>query len=153
MEDCEDGFYADNTTHECKNCSAQCVSCVGRPDNCTSCDSAKVLDTETNRCVDDCKASTLISGVEDIRLAGTNQTFFGRLEVKYNGQWGTVCDDGFDEKDADVACRQLKLGKHKFFKRSAFYGPGTGRVILDDLQCKGSEKSLFNCRMNPGKLN
>jgi len=51
----------------------------------------------------------LLSGAQ-IRLAGSNQASEGRLEVYYNGVWGTVCSDFFDDTDASVACFQLGLG-------------------------------------------
>lgn len=31
----------------------------------------------------------------------------GRVEVKYRGVWGTVCDDDFEDKEATVFCTSL----------------------------------------------
>jgi len=45
-----------------------------------------------------------------LRLVGGDTAREGRLEIRHNGVWGTVCDDSFSDVDARVACRQLGLG-------------------------------------------
>ncbi|XP_028408849.1 scavenger receptor cysteine-rich type 1 protein M130-like isoform X2 [Dendronephthya gigantea] len=83
---------------------------------------------------------------KDIRLKGpsiSNGT--GRVEVFYNGEWGTVCDDNWDIKDANVACRQLGY----LYAIKALQGgnipSGSGRIWSDEVACTGSEQKLSSC--------
>ena len=43
----------------------------------------------------------------DIRLRDGANSLEGRVEICYNNNWGTVCDDFWSFFDAEVACRQL----------------------------------------------
>ena len=42
-----------------------------------------------------------------VRLQGGNYVNQGRVEVFCNGQWGTICRDGFGTFDATTVCKQL----------------------------------------------
>ncbi|XP_039312478.1 uncharacterized protein LOC105203625 isoform X3 [Solenopsis invicta] len=86
-----------------------------------------------------------------IRLAGANNSFEGRIEVKILGHWGQVCDDGFGMINADVICKELgfELGALEV-RPGGFYGnldPPT-RFMVDQLKCRGDETTLRECDFN-----
>ena len=69
----------------------------------------------------------------------------GRVEIFYNGEWGTVCDNGWDLRDAVVVCRQLGYATAARRSISAEFGVGTGRIWLFNVNCDGTESMLSNC--------
>ena len=42
-----------------------------------------------------------------IRLVGGRRPTMGRVEICVHNVWGSVCDDGWNRADANVACGQL----------------------------------------------
>ena len=77
----------------------------------------------------------------------------GRLEIFYNGEWCTICDDywGRPDDNQDVACRQLgfvggSVEDHERF-RNSYFPPGTSEqtIALDDVRCLGNESNLLEC--------
>jgi deleted-in-malignant-brain-tumors protein 1 len=70
----------------------------------------------------------------------------GRVEIFHPSVgWGTVCDDKWDDTDSGVVCRQLGFAGVNATRIKAYYGQGTGPILLDDVKCTGNESFLWDC--------
>ena len=72
----------------------------------------------------------------------------GRVEV-YNyemEEWGTVCDDFWEDVDAQVVCAELGCSGGAAAMQG--FGGGSGAIWLDDIKCESSEASLSQCAHN-----
>ncbi|XP_054748966.2 deleted in malignant brain tumors 1 protein-like [Lytechinus pictus] len=81
----------------------------------------------------------------DLRLVGGSRDSEGRVEIYYSGSWGTICDDGWGSDEADVACRQLGYDYALAYHYNAYFGEGSGNIVLDDVSCWGYESQLLEC--------
>ena len=67
------------------------------------------------------------------------------MEIFSNGNWGTVCDDYWDIRDARVVCRQLGFPYAVSAPISAHFGSGSGQVWQDNVRCSGAESTIISC--------
>ncbi|GAB1608450.1 in malignant brain tumors 1 neurotrypsin-like, partial [Argonauta hians] len=83
---------------------------------------------------------------QNVRIIGG--TAKGRVEVYHNGEWGTICDDGWSNKAAIVVCKSLgfRNGKAIVGRKTA---DGSGKIWLDEVKCSGAEKTLLDCNHDP----
>ncbi|CAI8007778.1 Deleted in malignant brain tumors 1 protein [Geodia barretti] len=155
--------YVGNGTH-CESCDPD-NSPIGFTGNGTYCEDIDECDLGTHNCDENANCTNVPGSflcvcnngyVGDgtfcidslIRLAGNATSGF--VEVYYNGEWRSVCDDYWSYNDANVACGQL--GFLPFCADATTKGsfkPGEpAKYWLDDVQCLGDEKSLFDCPHN-----
>ncbi|XP_050402747.2 scavenger receptor cysteine-rich type 1 protein M160 isoform X1 [Patella vulgata] len=122
-------------------------NCTGREYNLQSCPVSTVIPTS---CAPYRKRSAAkvycfnTDTATEVKLTGGVSNSQGIVNIKINGQWGTICDSYFSRNDAKVVCKQLGYLDGTAKSRS-MYGNGTGLAYLRSPRCTGSESSIWNC--------
>ena len=66
----------------------------------------------------------------EVRLAENFSGNEGRVEICYNGEWGTICDNQWGRSDAMVVCRQLGLPSlRKIYIYLVCHPSGAGKKV------------------------
>ncbi|XP_014458569.1 deleted in malignant brain tumors 1 protein [Alligator mississippiensis] len=122
------------------------VSCIGTEAALTDC---KFKPWGDHNCHHGKAASVVCSEPAELRLVNGSHRCAGRVEVLYDQQWGTVCDDSWDLQDAGVVCRQLGCGTVLLAPGDAHFGRGHDPIWLAEVNCTGTEAALSECRATP----
>ena len=118
------------------------VNCTGSEQNATVCE-------HSGWGVEDCDHSQDAGVVceSPLRLVSGSGNHEGRVEVWHSGQWGTVCQRSFNQYESQIVCRELGLPYYNPVVRyNAFFGEGTGPILLDAFDCQSHEDSLLLCK-------
>ncbi|XP_073694584.1 scavenger receptor cysteine-rich type 1 protein M130 [Garra rufa] len=81
----------------------------------------------------------------EVKLVNGPSVCAGTVQVRYTGEWGSICHNNWDPLDGIVLCRELGCGPFRSAYTSAYFGIGAGSILMDDLLCSGSESSLKEC--------
>ncbi|XP_025101966.1 deleted in malignant brain tumors 1 protein-like isoform X3 [Pomacea canaliculata] len=125
------------------------VNCVGTESSVAECD----YSSDTSSCFHEDDVRVICNeDSTDLKLTArlvNGDGMSGRLEIFHNGEWGTVCNDIFEDTEARVACRMLGL---KSFGATVVdtstYGQGAGTIIFNHVACRGTENSLEECEVS-----
>ncbi|XP_038641157.1 scavenger receptor cysteine-rich type 1 protein M130-like isoform X2 [Scyliorhinus canicula] len=101
-------------------------------------------------CIHKSDVRVMCSEHKGIRLMNGEHRCEGRLEVFYNGKWGTVCSEKLGGHEGAVICNQLQCGPHvKFVFDSSSFGAGSGPIWVSGLECNSHESTVWQCQAKP----
>lgn len=123
------------------------VSCYGNESDIVHCQRSEWGNTNCQH-KEDAGVSCDLDFKDVIRIVDGRNPRQGRVEIFHNGQWGTICDDGWDNNDAIVACRMAGYSGGSA-QVEAYFGQGDGIIWLTNMECTGVENSLLECKHSP----
>uniref|UniRef100_A0A8C7ATV3 SRCR domain-containing protein n=1 Tax=Neovison vison TaxID=452646 RepID=A0A8C7ATV3_NEOVI len=140
---CDDLWDLDEATVVCRQ--LQCGRAVAAPTGAHfGAGSGKIL-LDNVQCAGPMTHRSFPGGGAPVRLVGGHGRCAGRVELFYQGVWGTVCDDLWDLPEANIICRQLGCGWAVSAPGEAHFGEGSGKILLDNVHCRGDEPRLEEC--------
>ncbi|XP_076216783.1 scavenger receptor cysteine-rich type 1 protein M130-like [Aptenodytes patagonicus] len=119
------------------------IRCTGHEANPTLCNTSLPQSAPVAGIAED--VGVVCWGSRQVQLVNGPGRCAGRVEIYYQGSWGTICDDGWDLSDAAVICHQLGCGGAVEAVGSAQFGEGSGQIWLDAVNCSGAEAALWDC--------
>ncbi|XP_052771746.1 deleted in malignant brain tumors 1 protein-like [Mya arenaria] len=130
------------------------VDCAGTEKNILDCN-YRIIGM-TSECSHD-KDVAVSCGSEfhaSVRLVGTTYPNQGRVEISFNNgaSWGTICDNNFQNVDAQVVCAMLGYERQGAVATGgAFFGQGviSQQILLNNVYCTGTESSIMDCGRSP----
>ncbi|PFX29780.1 Lysyl oxidase-like 2 [Stylophora pistillata] len=136
IQDVEPVYWLDQVT--CKGWEGSIVSCDHTGWGRHQCEDGGAVRIECVR--------RLLRKPLDVRLRSGALVSEGRVEIQHSRYWGTICDDHWTIREANVVCRSMGYGTATMASRNAYYGRGIGKIMLDDVYCVGNEKSIKQCK-------
>lgn len=79
----------------------------------------------------------------NITLSASHYMYEGIVEIYHNGEWGTICNTNWNYNNSLLVCQMA--GFNSVVTGATYHGRGNGTVWLDNIQCTGSETTLFEC--------
>ncbi|CAL4064347.1 unnamed protein product, partial [Meganyctiphanes norvegica] len=158
LQDCSFDGWAN---HDCSPIEAAGVICHREGDDCGPnqwrcingrcitvnylCDGIDDCKDESDEDRENCKIplEVRLSNSETYERSG--DTAMGRVEVRYLGVWGSICDDDISFEEGNVLCRMMGWNRSVSIFKNNTFGKGEGPVWLDDLQCVGTERTIEEC--------
>lgn len=147
--DCLDGEIAGV---ECRTAESQCLPDEFQCRDSSSCIPRDEVCDGISQCPDNSDdAEELCNDFNIVRVRGNTPinirgAVLGTVQVKYNGEWGGMCDDKTSEKEAKVVCRQLGYGDGWSVAFMASYlGEVEGEILVYAPGCSGDEQTLGQC--------